>query len=325
MLAGRPAGPQNPRLPPPQPGAPLAPSSPPRTMPQHPRLVLSLTLGTLLCAGLAFARPQTQEVEVKTEKVAGNVSLLVGKGGNVGVCASPDGVVVIDTQFADMAPKLLAAIAELSPAPLSFVVDTHWHGDHVGGNESFAAKAPVIAHEEVRRRMAAGSARQPAASARALPVLTYGEGVRLYVAGEDIEVRHVGPAHTDGDSIVWFHTSNVVHLGDLFFNGLFPFVDLDSGGSVRGLTETVGKLLQELPKDVRLIPGHGPAAKLEDLARYHAMLVDAQALVKAALAAKKDVAAMKQEKLLSKYSSWNWAFIDEGKFLDTLVREATAR
>jgi len=251
--------------------------------------------------------------------------MLEGRGGNVGVCAGPDGVWIIDTQFADMAPKLQAAVRELSKEPLRFVINTHWHGDHTGGNESFGTLAPLVAHAKVRGRMAQGRAGQAPAPARALPSVTFEDGLRMYANGEDIEVRHVGPAHTDGDSIVWFHTSNAVHLGDLFFNGRFPFVDLDSGGSVRGLTAAVADLLALLPEDVRIVPGHGPLAGKPELREYHAMLVDCQARVAEAHAQKKDAATMKQEKLLARYARWNWEFIDEGKFIDTLAREAAQR
>ena len=289
------------------------------------RAALLLATGVLFLAGLVLARPQGGDAQVLTIPVRGPVSMLEGRGGNVGVCAGPDGVWIIDTQFADMAPKLQAAVRELSKEPLRFVINTHWHGDHTGGNESFGALAPLVAHARVRGRMAQGRAGQAPAPAGALPSVTFEDGLRMYANGEDIEVRHVGPAHTDGDSIVWFHTSNAVHLGDLFFNGRFPFVDLDSGGSVRGLTAAVADLLALLPEDVRIVPGHGPLAGKAELREYHAMLVDCQALVAAAHAQKKDAATMKQEKLLARYARWNWEFIDEGKFIDTLAREAAQR
>jgi cyclase len=294
-----------------------------------PRLALLLAAGTLFAAGLAFARPQGGDVAIQVRPVAGPVSLLEGKGGNIGVSAGPDGVWMIDCQYADMAPKIQAALAGLSKEPLRFVLNTHWHGDHTGGNEVFAAFAPIVAHANVRERMSRTSTRggrtQLPAPTRAQPGVTFEHGVRMYANGDEIEVRHVGPAHTDGDSIVWFKQSNVVHLGDTFFNGRFPFVDLDSGGSVRGLSAVVEGLLKELPKDARLIPGHGPLGSVEDLANYHAMLVDVQALVAGALAAGKDAQAMKQEQLLAKYASWNWSFIDADSFIDTLVRDAQAR
>jgi glyoxylase-like metal-dependent hydrolase (beta-lactamase superfamily II) len=288
----------------------------------HPRSFLALTALCLFTAGWAAIPSQEKSPQVQVHPVAGTVSMLEGRGGNIGVCAGADGLLMIDDQDAEMAPKIQAALSGLSKEPLRFLVNTHCHGDHTGGNEIFGALVPIVAHENVRARMSKPAGGKPASPARALPVLTFADRVVFHCNGEEIEVRHVAPAHTDGDSIIWFHGSNVVHLGDIFFNGRFPFIDFDSGGSVRGLTKDVGELLAELPKDARLIPGHGPLATMQDLENYHAMLVDTQKLVAAALAAGKDGAAMKKEKLLSKYSSWSWQFINEDSFLDILVRDA---
>lgn len=292
-----------------------------------PRTYLGLSTLSLFAAGWALLPAQEDKsAQIQVHPVAGSVSMLEGEGGNIGVCAGPDGVLMIDDQFAGMAPKIQAALATLSKEPLRFVINTHCHGDHTGGNEIFGALAPIIAQTNVRVRMSKPSARQgkeqPGSPARALPVITFDDRVLLHSNAEEIEVRHVNPAHTDGDSIVWFHTSNVVHMGDTFFNGRFPFVDLDSGGSVRGLTKDIADLLAELPKDAHLIPGHGPLATIKDLENYHAMLVDTQKLVAQALAAGKDAALMKKENLLAKYSSWSWDFINADTFLDLLIRDA---
>ncbi len=298
-------------------------------MPIPQRVTLALSATTMLAAGWALLPAQDPAAGIVVHPVAGGISLLEGQGGNIGVCAGPDGVLMIDDQFAPAAPQIQAALAGLSKEPLRFVINTHWHGDHTGGNETFGALAPIFAHTNVRERMSkpskgAGGA-QPASAAGALPVVTFDDRIRFHFNGEEIEVRHVAPSHTDGDSIVWFHKSNVVHLGDTFFNGLFPFVDLDSGGSVRGLTKDIESLLAELPKDVHLIPGHGPQATIKDLERYHAMLVDTQKLVADALSGGKDAAAMKKEKLLAKYASWSWQFINADTFIDILVRDAETK
>jgi glyoxylase-like metal-dependent hydrolase (beta-lactamase superfamily II) len=236
---------------------------------------------------------------------------------------------MIDDQFADMAPKLQAAMASLSEVPLRFVINTHWHGDHTGGNAVFAAQAPIVAHSKVRERMSKPAKRRdgesPASPAGALPVLTFDDRVTLHFNGEEVEVLHVGASHTDGDSVIWFHKSNVVHLGDTFFHGRFPVVDLDSGGSVRGLTKEIEKLLQTLPKDAHLIPGHGPLATMEDLQAYHAMLLDTQKLVAQAMGAGKSAEAMKKEKLLAGYAKLAWQVVNEDAFIDTLVRDAKLR
>jgi len=267
--------------------------------------------------------------EVSLQPVAGTVVMLEGQGGNIGLCRGADGVVMVDTQYAHMAPKIQAALDTFAPKDLRFVVNTHWHGDHTGGNGIFGAAAPLVAHAKVRERMSKPASRagteQPPSPSVALPVVTFEDRVELHVNGERIEVRHVAPSHTDGDSIVWFHTSKVVHLGDTFFNGRFPFIDHDSGGSVRGLTAVIGELLKELPADVRLIPGHGPLASVKDLQSYHAMLVDVQRLVASALSAGKDAAAMKQDRVLSKYADLSWSFISSERFIDILVRDAQTK
>ncbi len=294
-----------------------------------PRLLLGLTALSLFTAGWALQPVQDKAPEIQIHPLAGTVSMLEGRGGNIGVCAGPDGLLMIDDQDAQMAPKIQAALASISKEPLRLLINTHCHGDHTGGNEIFGALVPIIAQTNVRVRMSKSSVGpggdRPASAARALPVVTFDDRVLLHYNGEEIEVRHVNPAHTDGDSIIWFHKSNVVHMGDTFFNGRFPYIDHDSGGSVRGLTKDIADLLAELPKDAHLIPGHGPLGTMKDLESYHNMLVETQRLVATALAAGLDAAAMKKEKLLSKYSTWSWQFINEDAFLDILVRDAKAR
>ncbi|HTF90025.1 MAG TPA: MBL fold metallo-hydrolase [Planctomycetota bacterium] len=298
-------------------------------MPISARLVLGLTAASLFTAGWAAIPAQDKAPEIKIHPVAGTVSMLEGEGGNIGVCAGPEGALMIDDQYARMAPKIQVALATLTKEPLRFLINTHWHGDHTGGNETFGALVPIVAHKNVRERMSKPSAGRggdkPASPPKALPVLTFEDSVTLHCNGEEIVVHHVAPAHTDGDSIIWFKTSNVVHLGDLWFNGRFPFIDQDSGGSVRGLTKDIADLLATLPKDAKLIPGHGPLGTLEELRSYHAMLVDTQKLVADALAAGKDARAMKKDNLLAKYSSWNWEFIKADTFIDMLVREEEAK
>lgn len=224
-----------------------------------------------------------------------------------------------------MVPAIREALEQLSPNAPRFLINTHWHGDHVGGNALFGECTPIVAHTNVRARMAKGSPGDrgtPPAKPRAMPVLTFDDAITLHFNGEEIEVRHIGASHTDGDSIVWFKKSNVVHMGDAFFDKRFPFVDLDSEGSVRGLTQEIAKLLAGLPANARLIPGHGPLASVADLEGYHAMLVESRKLVASALAAGKNAATMKQEKLLSSYASWSWVFISAETFIDILVRDA---
>jgi glyoxylase-like metal-dependent hydrolase (beta-lactamase superfamily II) len=284
------------------------------------RTALGLSTLSLLAVGWAWSPAGQDTPEIQVHPAAGKVSMLEGQGGNIGVSVGADGLLMIDSQYASMAPKIRAALDGLSTKQLRFLINTHWHGDHVGGNAIFGELTPIVAHSNVRVRMA-----KDAAAASALPMLTYDDALTLYFNGEEIEVRHIGPAHTDGDSLVWFKTSNVVHLGDCFFNQRFPFIDLDSGGSVRGLTQVITQLLATLPKDAILIPGHGPLATHADLAGYLKMLTGTQKLVAGALAAGKSAETMKQEQLLAEYASWSWQFISADRFIDTLVRESTAK
>ncbi len=240
--------------------------------------------------GLAFARPQ-EEPSVRSEKVAGAVSVLYGQGGNIGVSSGPDGLLIIDDQFERLAPKIEAELAKLAPsadkAAPRFLINTHHHGDHTGGNAHFGKSALVLAHENVRARLL-----DEKAAAAALPVVTYADGLALHLNGEQIRVVHVPNAHTDGDSVVWFEGSNVVHMGDLYFQLGYPFVDVAGGGNVLGLIEGVRGLLARMPDDVRIVPGHGVVTGKAELAEYLAMLETVTARVRTHLAQGHDAQAM---------------------------------
>ena len=255
------------------------------------------------------------KVEIKATKVAGNVWMLEGAGGNIGVSAGPDGLLVIDDQFEPLADKIRAALKGISPAKLSFLINTHHHGDHTGANAVFGKEMTILAQENVRKRLTEGE--KPMAPS-GLPVITYADGVSVWFNGEEIRVFHAPHGHTDGDSIVWFKTSNVVHMGDQFFNGMFPFIDMASGGSVDGYLAAVEKVLGQLPADVKIIPGHGPLATREDLERYLAMLKDTTAAVRKGVAAGKTADQLKAEKVLAAWDEWSWDFISADKFIDQL-------
>ena len=295
-------------------------------------LTVRVALAAACCAlGLgawSSARQNPAQAEVKSTAVAGAVPFLEGQGGNIGASVGPDGVLIVDDQFAELAPKIQAALDALdgggSGAP-RFVLNTHFHGDHTGSNAVFGKSAAIVAHDNVRKRLAAGGGGNAPMAPAGLPVVTFADGLSVHFNGEEIRLRHFPAAHTDGDSAVFFSGAKVAHLGDLFFNGRFPFVDLDSGGSVAGLTRAIEAILADLPEGSKIIPGHGPLAARADLERYHTMLVDTQALVKEALAAGDKVDAMVANGLLKDYESWSWAFIDTKKFLETLVREQTKR
>jgi glyoxylase-like metal-dependent hydrolase (beta-lactamase superfamily II) len=187
---------------------------------------------------------------------------------------------VVDDEFAPLVPKILTAIGRLSSKPVRFVVNTHWHGDHTGGNAGLGAEgAVIVAQDNVRKRMSTEQFNAffkrttPPSPAIALPIVTFAEGVRFYLDGEDIEVTHIGPGHTDGDSTVWFHKANVIHMGDNFFNGMYPAIDGDAGGSLDGMVTALEGVLGRIDDQTKVIPGHGPLGTKADLKRFHDMLV----------------------------------------------------
>src|SRR5436309_3516227 len=211
-------------------------------------LAAALGLATLMPLGAAAQQQDFSKVEIKVEHAAGKVYVLYGAGGNIGVSVGEDGILIVDDQYAPLADKIRAALKGLGEGKLKFVLNTHWHGDHTGGNESFGAEAPILAQTNVRKRMAVEQhvmgETVPASPAKALPVVTYDHSVSIHWNGEEIHVVHYPHGHTDGDSVIFFTGSNVVHMGDDFFNGFFPFVDLASGGSVQGMAANVAQVLK---------------------------------------------------------------------------------
>lgn len=226
--------------------------------------------------GAALAQQSFAGVEIEATEVAEGIHMLTGAGGNIAVLSGWEGVILVDAQFAPLTERIVEAVAELSPAPIRFLINTHWHGDHTGGNEGFARRGSVIvAHENTRERMSVEQfledldRRVPPSPRGALPVVTFTEAMTFHMNDEEIHAFHVTPAHTDGDTVVHFRTADVLHLGDLFFNGSYPFVDLSSGGSVAGMIEAVGRVLAMVTPETRLIPGHGPLATPAELHDYH--------------------------------------------------------
>lgn len=260
----------------------------------------------------ASAQRDMSNVQIKTIPVAGNIHMLEGNGGNIGVSTGPDGVLIVDDQFLPLAEKISAAIEKLDQGPIKFVLNTHWHGDHTGGNAHFGKKASIVAHANVRKRLADKSDTPK----EALPVVTFENGASVHLNGEEIRLIHLGPAHTDGDSIIHFTKSGVFHMGDLFFNGRFPFVDLGSGGDVAGLLKVIEAALEKVPADAKIIPGHGALATKADLEKYRDMLVETITLVKKAHADGKTLADVKAAGMPEKYKEWGTGFINASRWLE---------
>ena len=270
------------------------------------------------------AQQDFSKVQMKATKVGGNVYMLEGAGGNIGVSAGVDGILIVDDQFAPLADKIRAALKELNPGQLRFVLNTHYHGDHTGSNVVFGKEATIIAHDNVRARLAAEQTlmgnKVPASPKEALPVITYAQSVSIHFNGEEIRVIHFPAGHTDGDSVMFFHTSNVVHMGDHFFANRFPFVDLDHGGSVEGLTKNIGDIAARLPADSRIIPGHGPISALDDLKRYHRMLIETTALIRKETAAGKTLEQLKAAGLPAEWKTWGTGFINTDRWIETIFK-----
>ena len=271
------------------------------------------------------------KVEIKVTKVAGNVYMLEGSGGNIGVSVGDDGILIVDDQFAPLADKIRAALKGIADKKLRFILNTHWHGDHTGGNVAFGPEAPVIAHDNVRKRMAVEQKSEffkrttPASPKEALPVITFDQNLTVWFNGEEIRVIHYPHGHTDGDAVIFFTQSNVVHLGDDFFAGRFPFVDLESGGSVEGLTRNVGEIITKIPPGAKLIPGHGPLSTIEDLMNYHNMLVTTTDIVRQKIAAGKTLDQIKTEGLPDTWKPWGTGFIKTELWLEIVYRSLTAK
>ncbi|VAV87436.1 MBL-fold metallo-hydrolase superfamily [hydrothermal vent metagenome] len=245
------------------------------------RRLLPLSL-SLLIALTSFALGQNKydKVEITTIPVGHGIYMLQGAGGNIGVSAGEDGVFMIDDQYSPLTPKIIAAISKISDKPIRFVINTHWHGDHTGGNENLGkTDVIIVAHDNVYKRLSsdqfikAFDRHVPAAPKAALPVISFNDKVTFHLNGLHIQARHFAPAHTDGDSMIFFKGTNIVHTGDIFFNHMYPFIDTSSGGTIYGMIEATATLLTQVDEETKIIPGHGPLANKADLQAYHDMLV----------------------------------------------------
>lgn len=255
------------------------------------RALCGAALLSLWLTGADTGADEFDAVQIETVSVAEGIHMLVGRGGNIGVVSGDGGVLLVDDQYAPLTEKIRAAVRAIDGDPIRFVINTHWHGDHTGGNENLAhTGTAVVAHENVRTRMSveqvmsAFDRKVPPAPGDALPVLTFPETVSFHLAGIRIRVEHVPHAHTDGDSIVWFEGRNAVHMGDVYVNGFYPFVDIDAGGSLAGIIAAADGALARLAPDARVIPGHGPLSNPEELRASRDMLTAVKARIEAAIA-----------------------------------------
>lgn len=290
----------------------------------------------LLLPAIALAQqPQDfSKVQVKITKVAGNVYLLQGSGGNIAASVGDDGILLVDTEYAPLGDKILAALDSVAPGKkVRYVINTHYHGDHTGGNVFFGSRgAVIIAQANLRKRLAEGSAggtggamkmQSPPQPAAALPVITYQNQMSIYFNGEEIRITHFPAAHTDGDSVVYFTKSNVVHMGDIFVRYGLPFSDIRAGGSIQGMIAACDKVSETLPADVKVIPGHGDLATIEDVRGYTKMLNDTMTVARKALAEHKTLEQMKQENILAPWADKAQGFVKADTFIEELYYSLT--
>jgi cyclase len=283
-----------------------------------------------LCA-IRTSAQDWSKVEIKATKVSGNIYMLEGAGGNIGVSVGPDGILIVDDQYAPLADKIKAALKTLGEGKLKFILNTHYHGDHTGSNAAFGPEAPIIAQTNVRKRLSEEQKSKffnrttPASPKEALPVITFDNAVSIFFNGEEIKVIHFPHGHTDGDSVIFFTGANVVHMGDDFFNGRFPVVDLEAGGDVEGMTKNIGDIISKLPAGVKIIPGHGALSDAEGLKAFHNMLLQTTDIVRKRIAAGKTLDQIKAEGLPEEWKTWGTGFIKTDVWLTLVYNSLTAK
>lgn len=281
-------------------------------------------LWMIVLVGLAVCLPALGQ-GITTHKVAGNVYMLEGRGGNIGVSIGEDGILIIDTQYANMADPIRDALKKLDKkGELRFIINTHFHGDHAGGNKALGQDVPIIAHDNARTRLEKGKDLSDEETRNGLPWITFAETMNLQFNGEKVELFHLPTGHTDTDCVVYFAESNVVHMGDHFFNGFFPFIDLASGGDVESYLTNVQGAIDVIPADAKIIPGHGPLATLDDLKSFKAMLDETVGIIRDGIDAGLSVEKIKEQGLPSKYDAAGAGFIATNRWID-IVHESLTR
>ena len=291
-----------------------------------PRLFFLSFCAAALFTTAALAQQDFSKVQIKTEKLSATTYMMTGEGGNLGLSIGADAVFVIDDQFAPLTPKIKAAITKLTKKPIKFVLNTHWHFDHTGGNESMGkAGVLIVAHENVRKRMSAEGfiaffgMKTKAEPKVALPVITFTQNMAFHINGDEVYVSHIANAHTDGDAIVHFRNSDVIHMGDTFFNKIYPFIDTSSGGKVDGMIGAADRVLAIAGDNTKIIPGHGPLADKTDLKAYRDMLATVSERIKAQIKDGKTLEEVLATKPTAEFDeAWGKGFLMPQKWVEMM-------
>lgn len=279
-------------------------------------------LTVLLTATFINAQRDFSDVKITSEKLTDNVYALFGAGGNIGLAIGEDAAYLIDDQFGPLTHKIVAHVQTITDKPINFVLNTHMHGDHTGGNENLAnAGALVIAHENVRKRMVAADEPQPK---EAWPVVTFNDKMTLHLNnGKSVHAMHVNPAHTDGDTYYYFPEDNVIHMGDNFFSGRYPYIDLNSGGDIDGLISNTTMALQLIDEETQIIPGHGAISSKADLKDFTEILITLRERVKEARSSGKSLGEVQQMGLSKEWDETHGqGFINADRIVEFIYKSA---
>ncbi len=267
-------------------------------------------------------------VSLKTTLLSKNIYMLEGvngfAGGNIAVSVGDDGILIVDDQFSEMSKKIKTALSDITSGEINFILNTHWHGDHTGSNAVFSNEATVIAHDNVRKRLMTDQKNRfgdsPAQPKEAWPVITFDKSITIHFNNETINVIHFPNGHTDGDAVVYFVESNVIHMGDHYFAGMFPFVDLNSNGNVLSYSDNIGAILEMIPEDIKIIPGHGALSTREDLIKYHKMLKDSIAYVQNNIDQGLDLEKIQSKELPAAIKGWETGFINKESWIQFIYQ-----
>lgn len=286
-----------------------------------------------LVPAIAGAQTNFDTIQVRAQALRGGVYMLTGAGGNIGVSIGDDATFIVDDQYAPLTPKIIAAVAALTNKPIRFVVNTHWHGDHTGGNENVGKTgALIVAHNNVRKRMSTEqfndvfNRRTPASPAGALPVVTFSDSVSFHINGDELVAFHIPPAHTDGDAIIHFTKADIVHMGDTYFATGYPFVDVSSGGNVNGIIGVADRVLAMCKPTTIVIPGHGPVSTCENLREYRNMVAAIRDRVRAEMQKGRTLEQIADAKVTAEFDAkWGRGFIQPAVFVQLVHRSLSAR